>query len=125
MKVSIGLVLLEFLRSFEIVERILKGMGFEYVSDLNYINILMELNRKLFYFMRVKWVECVGRIIEVGERLKFEDFLKFVKVWVKFVNNEFGEDFVVSFLREKKRNGEKVEKLLLKLILMIIKVEFD
>lgn len=75
--------------------------------------------------MRVKWVECVGRIIEVGERLKFEDFLKFVKVWVKFVNNEFGEDFVVSFLREKKRNGEKVEKLLLKLILMIIKVEFD
>lgn len=125
MKVSIGLVLLEFLRSFEIVERILKGMGFEYVSDLNYINILMELNRKLFYFMRVKWVECAGRIIEVGERLKFEDFLKFVKVRVKFVNNEFGEDFVVSFLREKKRNGEKVEKLLLKLILMIIKVEFD
>lgn len=124
LKVSIGLILLEFVRYFEIVERIFRGMGFEFVSDLNYINILMELNRKLFYFMRGKWVECVGRIIEFGWWLKFIDFLKFVKDRVKFVNNEFGEDFVLSFLREKKRVNERGGRFILKLNVFIIKVEF-
>ena len=70
-------------------------MGPEFVSDLNHTNTLMELNRKLPYFMRRKWTECAGRIIESGRRPKFSDFLKFVKDRAKFVNNEFGEDLVL------------------------------
>ena len=51
LKASTGSALLEFSRSLEIAERTLKGMGPEYVSDLNHTNTLMELNRKLPYFM--------------------------------------------------------------------------
>ena len=54
LKASTGSALLEFSRSLEIAERTLKGMGPEYVSDLNHTNTLMELNRKLPYFMRAK-----------------------------------------------------------------------
>lgn len=61
--------LLEFVCYLEVVNRIFLGMGFEYISDLNYINILREFNKKLFFFMRIKWIECVGRIILVGLKL--------------------------------------------------------
>lgn len=75
--------------------------------------------------MRAKWAECAGRIIEAGERPKFEDFLKLVKARAKLVNNEFGEDLAASSSREKKRNGEKVEKPLSNLTSMTTKVELD
>lgn len=41
------------------------------------------------------------------------------------MNNEFGEDLAASSSREKKRNGEKVEKPLSKLTSMTTKVELD
>ena len=107
LKVSTGSTLLEFARHLEIAERTLRGMGPEFVSDLNHTNTLMELNRKLPYFMRGKWAECAGRIIESGRRPKFSDFLKFVKDRAKLVNNEFGEDLVLSSSREKKRVNER------------------
>ena len=57
LKVSTGSTLLEFARHLEIAERTLRGMGPQFISDLNDTNTLMELNRKLPYFMRGKWAE--------------------------------------------------------------------
>lgn len=54
--------------------------------------------------MRVKWIECVGRIIEFGQRLRFVDFFQFLKQRVIFVNNEFGEDFNCSLLKDKEKS---------------------
>lgn len=107
LKNSAGSTLLEFSRHLEVAERTLRGMGPEYVSDLNHTNTLMELNRKLPFFMRGKWAERAGRMIEAGERPKFIDFLKFVKDRARLVNNEVGEDLVLSSSREKKRNDKK------------------
>lgn len=42
-----GVSLFEFVCYLDVVNRILLGMGFEYVSDLNYMNMLRELNKKL------------------------------------------------------------------------------
>ena len=107
LKVSTGSPLLEFARHLEIAERTLRGMGPEFISDLNHTNTLMKLNRKLPYFMRGKWAECAGRIIESGRRPKFADFIKFVKDRAKLVNNEFGEDLVLNSPRKKKRVNER------------------
>ena len=98
-------------------------MGPEFVSDLNHTNTLMELNRKLPYFMRGKWAECAGRIIESGRRPKFTDFLKFVKDRAKLVNNEFGEDLVLSSSREKKRVHERGGRSIPKLNAFTTKAE--
>ena len=100
LKVSTGSTLLEFSRPLEITERTLRGMGPEFVSDLNQTNYLP-------YFMRGKWVECAGRVIESGRRPQCTDFLKFVKARAKLVNNEFGEQLVLSSSRAKKRVSER------------------
>ena len=63
------------------------------MSDLNHTNTLRELNRKLPLFMRVKWTECAGRIIESGRRPRFVDF----------VNYEFGEDLNCSPSKDKEK----------------------
>ena len=80
LKVSTGSTLLEFSRPLEITERTLRGMGPEFVSDLNQTNYLP-------YFMRGKWVECTNRIIESGRRTKFTDFWKLFKDRARLVNN--------------------------------------
>ena len=66
--------LLEFARHLDSTNRTLKGMGPEYVTDLNHINTLKELNRKLPIFMRAKWIEDAGKIFEAGSRPTFDDF---------------------------------------------------
>ena len=91
-----GPSLLEFARNLEIANRTLTSMGPEYESDLSHVNTLRELNRKLPLFMRVKWTERAGTIIESGSRPNFEDFLKFVKRRARLVNNEFAEDLSVN-----------------------------
>jgi hypothetical protein len=72
--------------------RTLNSMGPEYESELSHVNTLRELNRKLPLFMRIKWTEHAGAIIEHGSRPKFQDFLQFVKGRARLVNNEFAED---------------------------------
>ena len=72
--------------------------------------------------MRGKWAECAGRIIEAGQRPKFNDFLKFVKDRAKLVNNKFGEDLVLSSSREKKRVDEKGGRSALKITSFTTKV---
>ena len=47
-----GSTLLEFARHPEIADRTLRGMGPDYVGDLNHSNTLMELSRKLPFFER-------------------------------------------------------------------------
>ena len=74
------------------------------MSDLNHTNTLRELNRKLPLFMRVKWTECAGRIIESGQRPRFVDFLQFLKQRATLVNNEFGEDLNCSPSKDKERS---------------------
>ena len=66
--------LLEFARHLDSTNRTLKGMGPEYISDLNHMNTLKELNRKLSIFMRAKWTEVAGKIFEAGSRPTFDDF---------------------------------------------------
>ena len=103
LKQADGQSLLEFARHLEVAERPLTGMGPEYVRDLNHTNTLRELNRKLPLFMRVKWTECAGRIIESGQRPRFADFLQFLKQRAILVNNEFGEDLNSSPSRDKEK----------------------
>ena len=54
LKKAYGSSLLEFVRNFDSTNRTLKEMGPEYVSDLNHMNTLRELNRKLPIFLRAK-----------------------------------------------------------------------
>lgn len=57
LKQADGQGLLEFARRLDVSERTLTGMGPEYVSDLNHLNTLGELNRKL---------ESSGTSVQVG-----------------------------------------------------------
>ncbi|XP_068756573.1 uncharacterized protein [Montipora capricornis] len=82
-----GSTLLEFARSLKVAGRVLQGMGHDYVDDLNHSNTLLELSRKLPFFIRGKWAEQAERIIEAVERPRFSDFLKFVKDRANLVNN--------------------------------------
>ena len=95
-----GQSLLEFARHLEVANRTLAGMGSEYTDELDHVNTLKLLNRKLPGFMRVKWTERAGEIIEGGSRPKFLHFLQFVKRRAMLVNNEFGED-LVTFSSDK------------------------
>ena len=79
LKQADGQSFLEFARHLDVAERTLTGMGPEYLSDLNHKNTLRELKKKLPLFMRVKWTECAGRIIEFGQRPRFVDFHQFLK----------------------------------------------
>ena len=81
-------------------------MGSEYVSDLNHMNTLRELAKKLPMFLRGRWTECAGKIIGADRRPKFQDFVAFVKERAKLVDNEFGRDMVLGPSKETppKRN---------------------
>ena len=103
LKQADGPSLLEYARNLEIAHRTLSSMGPEYESELSHVNTLRELNRKLPLFMRVKWTERAGMIIESDARPKFQDFLQFVKARARLVNNEFAEDLCASTIRSKER----------------------
>jgi hypothetical protein len=106
-----GPSLLEFARHLESTNRTLKGMGPEYVSDLDHVNTLKELNRKLPMFMKARWTEKAGKIYEGNSTPRFEDFLNFIKKKATLMNNEFGDDLTSSDskdrAKEKWRNNEK------------------
>ena len=112
LKQADGQSLMEFARHLDVAKRTLTGMGPEYVSDLNLPNTLPELNRKLLLFMRIKWTECPGRIIESGQRPRFVDFLfQFLKQRTTLVNNEFGEDLNCSSIKgQRKKQGQRWSK---------------
>lgn len=67
-------------------------MGTEYVADLNHMNTLRELTKKLPMFLRAKWTECAGIIFVSDRRPKFGDFVRFIKERAKLLDNEFGYD---------------------------------
>ena len=73
-----GSSLLEFARHLEVASRTLSGMGPGYMSELDHSSTLKELNKKLPIFLRGKWVETAGKIIESGWRPKFANFLEFI-----------------------------------------------
>ncbi|CAB4030053.1 Hypothetical predicted protein, partial [Paramuricea clavata] len=106
-----GPSLLEFTRHLESTNRTLKGMGPEHVSDLDHLNTLKELNRKLPMFMKARWTEEAGKIYERNSTSRFEDFLNFIKKKATLVNNEFGDDLTSSDskdrAKEKWRNNER------------------
>ena len=87
-----GPSLLEFSRHLDTADRTLTGMGTEYVADLNHMNTLRELTKRLPMLLRAKWTECAGKIIVSDQRPKFGDFVKFIKERAKLVDNEFGYD---------------------------------
>lgn len=81
-------------------------MGRQYESELKHVNTLCELSRKPPLFMRAKWTECAGTIIEAGSRPSFNDFLQFVKRRAMFVNNDFGKDLCTNVFKVKKKGKE-------------------
>ena len=103
LKSTDGPSLLELSRHVSTAERTLKGMGASYVSDLDHMNTLRELVKKLPMHLRAKWTEQAGKIIEEGRKPRFEDFLKFIQQRAKLVNNEFGTDMANSI---KPKNGK-------------------
>ena len=68
--------MLEPTRNLDSTNRTLKGMGPEYLSDLNHMNTLRELNRKLPVFLRAKWTKEAGKTFVSGSRPRFEDFIQ-------------------------------------------------
>ena len=66
LKKADGLSLLELTRHLDSTNRTLKGMGPGYVSDLNHMNTLRELNQKLLIFRRAKRTKDAGKIFESG-----------------------------------------------------------
>ena len=84
--------LLEFGRHLDTANRTMAGMSTDYVADLNHMNTLRELTKKLPMFLRAKWTECAGKIIVSDRTPKFQDFVKFIKERAKLVDNEFGHD---------------------------------
>ena len=105
-----GPALLEFSRHLDTADRTLTGMGTEYVSDLNHMNTLRELAKKLPMFLRGRWTECAGKIIGLGRRPKFQDFVTFVKERAKLVDNEFGRDMVPGSLKETPPRRNRVNQ---------------
>ena len=51
-------------------------------------------------FLRAKWTEYAGKIIDSGHRPKFQDYAKSIKDKAKLVDNEFGHDMNSVFARE-------------------------
>ena len=105
-----GPALLEFSRHLDTADRTLTGMGAEYVSDLNHMNTLRELAKKLPMFLRGRWTECAGKIIALDRRPKFQDFVTFVKERAKLVDNEFGRDMVPGSLKETPARRNRVNQ---------------
>ena len=103
-----GPSLLAFGRQLDTADRTLTGMGMECLADLNDMNILRELAKKLPMFLRAKWTECAGKIIDSGRRPKFQDFARFIKERAKLVDNEFGQDMNSVFARETNMRKKKV-----------------
>ena len=87
-----GPSLLEFSRHLDTTDGTMTGMGTEYVADLNHMNTLRELTKRLPMLLRGKWTECAGKIIVSDQRPMFGDFVKFIKERAKLVDNEFGYD---------------------------------
>ena len=71
--------LVKFNRHLGTADRNLSDMGAKYVSDLNHMNTLRELARKLPMFLGGRWTECAEKFIGLGKRFKFQDFVTFVK----------------------------------------------
>ena len=106
LKSADGPSLLEFSRHLNIAERTLKGMGASYACDLDHMNTLRELAKKLPMHLRAKWTEQAGNIIEKDRKPGFEDFLKFIQQRAKLVNNEFGTDMAYS-MKTKSAKSER------------------
>jgi len=104
-----GPTLLDFARQLTEAERTLRGMGADYVSDIDHVKTLRMLNRKLPLFLRSRWTEVAGKILDAGERPKFADFLAFIKERAKLVNNEFGEDLTVTSSKDKHKDKSRRE----------------
>ena len=81
-------------------DQTLTAMGIEYVADLNHMNTSRELPKKLTTFLRAKWTECAGKIIDSGRRPKLQDYAKSIKDRAKMVDNKFGQDMNSVFARE-------------------------
>ena len=61
-------------------------------------------------FLRRRWTECAGKIIGLGHRAKFQDFVTFVKEKAKLVDNEFGRDMVPGSLKETPSRRNRVNQ---------------
>lgn len=106
-KIADGKLLLELERHLTMAERTLSGMGVEYVLDLNQMNTLWELLKKLPMFLRAKWTECAGNIIKSGHQPTVLNLVKYVKDRAKLVDNKFGSDMSKSSLKSRNSKDDK------------------
>ena len=91
-------------------DRTLTGMGAEYVSDLNHMNTLRDLAKKLPMFIRGRWTECAGRIIELDRRPKIQDFVHLSKERQSWWTMSFGRDMVPGPFKETPARRDKVNQ---------------
>ena len=70
------------------------------MSDLNHMNTLRELAKKVPMLLRGRWTECAGKIIGLCRRPTFQHFVTFVKETAKLIDNEFGRDMVPRSVKE-------------------------
>ena len=54
--------------SLDTIDHTLTGKDIEYVADVTHVNMWRELAKKLPMFLRAKWTECTGKIIDSGRR---------------------------------------------------------
>ena len=101
-----GPSLMAFGRKLDIANRTLAGMGADYVADLNHMNALRELAKKLPMFLRAKWTERAGSILESDGRAKFADFVKFIKGRARLMDNEFGRDMTNAVPKERDKKDK-------------------
>ena len=106
LKVADGPSLMEFGRNLDIANRTLAGMGADYMADLNHMNTLRELAKKLLMFLRAKWTERAGSILESDGRPKFADFVKFIKGRARLMDNEFGRDMTNAVPKERDKKDK-------------------
>ena len=76
------------------------------MADLNHMNTLRELAKKLPMFLRAKWTERAGSILESDGRPKFADFVKFIKGRARLMDNEFGRDMTNAVPKERDKKDK-------------------
>lgn len=62
-------------------------MSVFYMNELNYFINMQIIVKKFFFYLQVRWCDCVVKLKEKGEIVSFKDFVDFVVFVVEFVND--------------------------------------
>ena len=86
--------LLDFSRRLEEAQRVLHSLGPDYSDRLNNDDLIKMLIRKLPEDFQRRWIDKVGYILTNQSRIKFQDFVNFVKRQGQTLNNTYGAELL-------------------------------